>query len=211
MKKIHIINLLEITALLVIPMFSSRLSFIYILLVLGIVLISKRERKERWADYGFKAVEGSKILLAAAIGLSYAVFSNYVQEPLVAKLTGESPDISNFDSVTGNLWAFLGLLAIGWVIGGLFEEFLFRGYLLNRIEQIFSSENLGKWAGILLTSISFSMAHTYQGIGGIINTFIFSAVLGVLFYSVFKRNTWYLILVHGFFDTYGILWIYLGL
>jgi membrane protease YdiL (CAAX protease family) len=209
MKKLHIINLLEITALLVIPMFSSRLSFIYILLVLGIVLISKRERKERWADYGFKAVEGSKVLWAAAIGLSYAAFSNYVQEPLVAKLTGESPDISNFDSVTGNLWAFLGLLAIGWVIGGLFEEFLFRGYLFNRIGQVFSDTVWGKCAAIVLTSISFSIAHTYQGIGGIINTFIFSVILGLVFY-LFKRNTWYVILVHGFFDTYGILWIYMG-
>lgn len=209
MKKIHIINILEVIALLAIPMFSSRLSFIYILLVLGIVLISKRERKERWSDYGFKAVEGSKVLWAAAIGLSYAAFSNYVQEPLVAKLTGESPDISNFDSVTGNLWAFLGLLAIGWVIGGLFEEFLFRGYLFNRIDQVFRDTVWGKFAAIVLTSISFSIAHTYQGIGGIINTFIFSVILGLVFY-LFKRNTWYVILIHGFFDTYGILWIYMG-
>lgn len=210
MKKTTIINLLEVAALIVIPMFSSRLNFIYILLVLGIVLISRRERKERWTDYGFKAVEMPKVLLAAAIGLGYAAFSNYVQEPLVAKLTGESPDISTFDSVTGNLWAFLGLLAIGWIIGGLFEEFLFRGYLLTRVNQVFNSETLGKWAGIMLTSVSFSIAHTYQGIGGIINTFIFSVILGLLFY-VFKRNTWYVILVHGFFDTFGILWIYLGL
>jgi membrane protease YdiL (CAAX protease family) len=210
MKKITIIHLLEIAALIVIPMFSSRLSFIYILLVLGIILISKRERKERWADYGFKPVELSKVLLAAAIGLGYAAFSNYVQEPLVAKLTGESPDISSFDRVTGNLWAFLGLLAIGWVIGGLFEEFLFRGYLLPRINQLFDHQQLGKWVGIVITSVSFSIAHTYQGIGGIINTFIFSVILGLLFYY-FKKNTWYVILVHGFFDTFGILWIYLGL
>lgn len=210
MKKITIINLLEVTALLVIPMFSSRLSFIYILLVMGIILISRRKRKEQWSDYGFKAFEWPKELLAAAIGLGYAAFSNYVQEPLVSKLIGESPDISSFDSVTGNLWAFIGLLAIGWIIGGLFEEFLFRGYLLSRINQLFNHRAWGKWIGIIITSISFSIAHTYQGIGGIINTFIFSVILGLLFYY-FKKNTWYVILVHGFFDTFGILWIYLGL
>lgn len=210
MKKTTIINLLEIVALIVIPMFSSRLSFIYILLVLGIIFISKRVRKERWADYGFKSVELSKLLLAAAIGLGYSAISNYVQEPLVAKLTGELPDLSSFDRVKGNLWAFLGLLSIGWVIGGLFEEFLFRGYLLPRINQLFDHQQWGKWIGIIVTSISFSIAHTYQGIGGIINTFIFSVILGLLFYY-FKKNTWYVILVHGFFDTFGILWIYLGL
>lgn len=210
MKRTTVFSLLEITALLVIPMFSSKLSFGYILLVLGIVLISKRERKERWTDYGFMPVELSKVLLAAAIGLGYASFSNYVQEPLIAKLTGESPDISSFDSVTGNIWAFIGLLAIGWIVGGLFEEFLFRGYLLPRINKLFNNGQMGKWVGIIVTSVSFSIAHTYQGIGGIINTFIFSIILGLLFYY-FKRNTWYVILVHGFFDTFGILWIYLGL
>lgn len=210
MKRTTVFSLLEITALLVIPMFSSKLSFGYILLVLGIVLISKRERKERWTDYGFKPVEWPKVLLAAAIGLGYASFSNYVQEPLIAKLTGESPDISSFDSVTGNIWAFIGLLAIGWIVGGLFEEFLFRGYLLPRINKLFNNGQMGKWVGIIVTSVSFSIAHTYQGIGGIINTFIFSIILGLLFYY-FKRNTWYVILVHGFFDTFGILWIYLGL
>lgn len=210
MKKTTIVNLLEIAALAVIPMFSSRLSIGYILLVLGIILISKHKRKERWADYGFKSVELAKVLLAAVIGLGYAAFSNYVQEPLVAKLTGESPDLSNFDSVTGNLLAFLSLLSIGWVIGGLFEEFLFRGYLLPRINQLFNHRVIGQWIGIIITSVSFSVAHTYQGIGGIINTFIFSIILSLLFYF-FRKNTWYVILVHGFFDTFGILWIYLGL
>lgn len=209
MKKTTVMILAEVAALLVIPMFSSRLSFIYIMLVLAIIFISKYLRKEVFKNYGFKAVEWEKVLLAALIGLAFAAFSNYIQEPLVSRLTGEEADLSSFDRVKGNLAAFLTLLAIGWIIGGLFEEFLFRGYLLNRIDQIFSSPVWGKWAGILLTSYSFGIAHTYQGMGGIINTFIFSLVMGLLFYF-FNRNTWYLILIHGFFDTFGILWIYLG-
>lgn len=210
MERSRLIDLVEIVALLTLPMLSSRISIFYIILVLGIVFIVKHTRKERWSAYGFKAVELKLILLAAVAGLTYAVFTNYIQEPLVARFTGETADLSGFDSVQGNLWAFIGLLSLGWVVGGLFEEFLFRGYLLNRINQVVKNPGAGKWIGILLTSISFAIAHSYQGIGGMINTFIFSAVLGLLFY-LFKRNTWYVILVHGFFDTYGIVWIYLGL
>lgn len=209
-KRTTIINLIEVAGLLVIPMFSSRLSFGYILMVLAIIFISKFRRKEKWADYGFQAVKWPDVLLAAIVGLAFAAFSNYIQEPLVSKLTGEEADLSSFDNVKGNLGAFLTLLAIGWVIGGIFEEFLFRGYLFNRISQLFSNADLGKWAGILLTSVSFALAHTYQGLGGIINTFFFSVIMGVLFYDVFKRNTGYIILVHGFFDTLGIFWIYMG-
>lgn len=204
------IGLVEIVALLILPMLSSRISIFYIILVLSIVLVSRYKRREKWTDYGFKTIKLKMVLLAAVAGLAYAVFTNYVQEPLVAKLTGETADLSGFDSMQGNLWAFIGLLALGWIVGGLFEEFLFRGYLLNRINQVVKNSDAGKWIGILLTSISFGIAHSYQGMGGMINTFIFSVVLGLMFY-LFKRNTWYVILVHGFFDTYGIAWIYLGL
>lgn len=210
MERRLMIGLVEIVALLILPMLSSRISIFYIILVLSIVLVSRYKRREKWTDYGFKTIKLKMVLLAAVAGLAYAVFTNYVQEPLVARFTGETADLSGFDSVQGNLWAFIGLLSLGWVVGGLFEEFLFRGYLLNRINQVVKNPGAGKWIGILLTSISFAIAHSYQGIGGMINTCIFSAVLGLLFY-LFKRNTWYVILVHGFFDTYGIVWIYLGL
>lgn len=210
MERSRLIDLVEIVALLTLPMLSSRISIFYIILVLCIILAARYKRKEKWTDYGFKAVGLKMVLLAAVAGLGYAVFTNYIQEPLVAKLTGETADLSGFNSVQGNLGAFIGLLALGWIVGGLFEEFLFRGYLLNRISQVVKKPDAGKWTGIMLTSISFAIAHSYQGVGGMINTFIFSVVLGLMFY-LFKRNTWYVILVHGFFDTYGIVWIYLGL
>jgi membrane protease YdiL (CAAX protease family) len=191
-------------------MLSSRIGIVYIILVLIIILLSRFLRKEKWTTYGFKAVEPKMLLLAVVTGLALALFTTYVQEPLVSKLTGETADLSTFDNVKGNLQPFLILLASGWIIGGLFEEFLFRGYLLNRINRMFKNPTAGKWIGILLTSISFAFAHSYQGMGGIINTFLFSIVLGLLFYF-FKKNTWYVILVHGFFDTLGIVWLYLGL
>ena len=209
MKKNTLLLLAEVVALLVIPMFSSSLSFVYILLVLGIIFFSKFQRKARWSDDGFKSVEWSNVLLAAVVGVAFAAFSNYIQEPLVSKLTGEEADLSSFGNVKGNLGAFMVLLAMGWIIGGLFEEFLFRGYLLNRINQLFSNPAWAKWTGIFVTSISFAIAHTYQGMGGMINTFIFSLVLGMLYYFL-NRNTWYVILVHGFFDTFGIFYIYMG-
>ena len=209
MKRINAFDLLEIAVLLALPMLSSKLGFLYIVLVLTIILLAMYRRKEKWSDYGFKAVKLDKVLLAALVGVGFSLFTTYIQEPLVTKLTGETADLSMFDHVQDNFGAFITLLAMGWFVGGLFEEFLFRGYLLTRINQVVKYPEAGKWLGILLTSITFGIAHSYQGVGGMINTFIFSVVLGLLFY-IFKRNTWYVILIHGFFDTCGIAWLYLG-
>jgi membrane protease YdiL (CAAX protease family) len=167
-------------------------------------LVSRYLRKEKWSEYGFKSVQLKRVLLAIVIGFGFAAIGNYLLEPLVSKLTGESADLSTFQNVKGNLKGFSELLAVGWIIGGFFEEFFFRGYLLNRINLT----ALSKWIGIALTSVAF--AHGYQGVGGVINTFYFAVVLGWLYYY-FDKNVWYVMLVHGCFDTFGIVYLFLGL
>jgi membrane protease YdiL (CAAX protease family) len=122
-------------------------------------------------------------------------------------LTGKETDLSTFENIKGHVLRLLAMLAIGWVIGGFFEEFFFRGYLFNRINLVLNNKPIGKWLGIILTSVAFAVAHSYQDITGVINTFYFALVLGFLYYF-FNRNVWYLILVHGFYDTVGILFLY---
>jgi hypothetical protein len=209
MKKTDTLNLLEILILLGIPMLSYSLGLAYIILVILIILVSWYFRKEKIADYGFRPVQAGMLLLAAGTGIAFGLADNYLLEPLVNRITGKSPDLSTFANIRGNLAGMFTLLAIGWVIGGFFEEFFFRGYLLNRINLALHSRPAGKWIGIAVTSIAFAIAHLYQDTGGMINTFYFSVILGLLFYF-FKRNVWYAILVHGFYDTVGIIFLYLG-
>jgi len=207
MKNLTLINLAEILVLLGLPMLSPQLGILYVAFALIIILVSRYLRKESWSDYGFRPVEIKLMLLAAVIGMAFALLDNYLLEPMVSKLTGKETDLSTFDNIKGHVGRLMGMLAIGWVIGGFFEEFFFRGYMFNRINLSFSNKPIGKWLGILLTSVSFSIAHSYQDITGIITTFYFALVLGFLYYF-FKRNVWYLILVHGFYDTVGILFLY---
>jgi len=210
MKKTIFIDIAELVVLLTLPMLSSVLSFVYIILALVIIFLSKYLRKEKWQDYGFKSVNFRNILLASAIGIAFAMVDNYLLEPLVNMITGEAPDLSSFDEVEGNLANFLILLAIGWAVGGFFEEFLFRGYLLNRFSTLFSGSSAGRWVGVIAVSISFAFAHSYQDFGGIISAFYISLFFGWLYY-MFGKNVWYLMLVHAFYDTVGIVYLYLGM
>jgi len=60
---------------------------------------------------------------------------------------------------------------------GICEELLYRGWLLNLIGNAVGSV----WAGLLVSSIVFGLAHAYQGRNGIIG----ASVLGVVFGAVF--------------------------
>jgi membrane protease YdiL (CAAX protease family) len=60
------------------------------------------------------------------------------------------------------------------VTAGLCEEFLYRGFAMAVLLHV----GLQAWAVVLLTSILFGLAHSYQGRGGIVMTLFIGLVLG---------------------------------
>jgi len=202
-------TVLELLVLLILPLPFLHLNILYVIFALLITFISKILRKEKWSCYGFKTIRQKELFLAVIIGIIFGFADNFIIEPLITKITGAEPDLSSYAGVKGSISGLTGMLALGWIVGGLFEESFFRGYLFYRFNTVIHNTQLYKWLTIAITSIVFAFAHTYQGIGGIVDTFIFAIVMGLLYFS-FKRNVWYLILIHGFYDTVGIIMLYLG-
>jgi len=60
------------------------------------------------------------------------------------------------------------------ITAGLCEEFLYRGFAMAVLLHV----GLQAWAVILLTSVLFGLAHSYQGRGGIVMTLLIGLVLG---------------------------------
>ena len=60
------------------------------------------------------------------------------------------------------------------ITAGLCEEFLYRGFAMAALAHA----GLTAWLVILISSILFGLAHSYQGRGGIVMTFIVGLVLG---------------------------------
>ena len=200
---------IELIVLLLLPLPFLKLNVLYLIFALVIMLLSKYIRKESWSEYGFRSVKQKQLFTAVAIGIIFGFVDNFLVEPLITKLTGAEPDLSSYEGVKGNIAGLIGMLALGWFVGGLFEEFFFRGYLFNRINSLFTNPVLQKVISILVVSVVFAFAHNYQGIGGIIGTFWFSIIMSLL-YFYFGRNVWYLILIHGLYDTVGIFRLFLG-
>ena len=201
--------LIEIIVLLLLPLPFLKLNVLYVVSALIIMFLSKFMRKEKWSDYGFKSINLNMLLLAISIGVLYGFVDNLFIEQLITKLTGTTPDLGSYESVKGDAGRFIIMLVIGWFIGGLFEEMFFRGYLFNRFQSLIHNQKLFKFITILLTSIVFAFAHNYQGISGILDTGLFAVIMGLL-YFIFGRNVWYLIIIHGMYDTVGIVRLYLG-
>ena len=68
-----------------------------------------------------------------------------------------------------------------WIIvsitAGVCEEILYRGWLLS----LFAATLGSVWLGLLISSIIFGFAHTYQGRNGILGTGVLGAMFGLLF------------------------------
>ena len=60
------------------------------------------------------------------------------------------------------------------ITAGICEEFLYRGFTMAAL----SNTGLQVWLVVFLSSVLFGLAHSYQGRGGIIMTFVVGLVLG---------------------------------
>jgi membrane protease YdiL (CAAX protease family) len=144
-------------------------------------------------------------------GLFFGVFIqlafSIIFDPLIEKLTGTSIDLSNFDTMRGNLPLFFIWLAIGIGFGGFLEEITFRGYLITRLKLIIGDSPLSLFIILLLTSVSFGIAHLYQGWSGVISTGCFAFIFGVIFIQS-KYNLWLPIFTHAFANVVGLGLIY---
>src|SRR5260221_1017048 len=60
------------------------------------------------------------------------------------------------------------------ITAGLCEEFLYRGFAMAVLVHV----GLQAWAAVLVSSVLFGLAHSYQGRGGMVMTLLIGLVLG---------------------------------
>ncbi len=79
------------------------------------------------------------------------------------------------------------------VTAGVVEELLYRGFVLWVLAQW-----MPLWAAVLLSSLAFGLAHSYQGVGGMLRT----GLMGLLFAGLFvaSGSIWLPMLFHALFD-----------
>lgn len=173
--------------------------------------VSLRLRGLRWRDVGFLRPQrwGRTLLIGTLAGAAMEVVSTWITVPLLSRVTGAAPDLSELRPLVGNLGLVLGLLVPMWLLAAFGEEMVFRGYLMSRVADV-AGRTRGAWvASLVLVSVTFGTGHDYQGLTGMIQESLAGLALGAIYLAGGRRLA-LPIVAHGMSNTVAFALIYLG-
>jgi membrane protease YdiL (CAAX protease family) len=86
---------------------------------------------------------------------------------------------------------------------------VYRGYLMNRVADLFGRTRLAWILSLVMVSVIFGFAHIYQGVTGVTENAIDGFLLGLMYLRC-DRKLSVPIIAHGITDTVDFLLIFLG-
>jgi membrane protease YdiL (CAAX protease family) len=206
-----LINVITICVIFILPHTGLIPVFGYSILILFFVWLVLKYSKETFSDIGFnfKQFKLKSILIGSIIAVVTLSFMQLVFFPILENfVTFKETDVELYDFIRENQWQYFFMIIMGWLIGGLYEEIVFHGFIFSRLEKMIP----GKYATAIAftgTAIIFGAYHYQLGADGLINALIVGAIYLALF-LFYKRNLWYSIICHGTYNTIVITMIYHG-
>ena len=85
----------------------------------------------------------------------------------------------------------------------------YRGYLMNRVADLFNRTRRAWIVSLLAVHIGFGLAHAYQGMTGIVDEGFVGLLLGLIYLRT-GRNLAVPIVAHGVSDSVDLILIFLG-
>jgi hypothetical protein len=178
------------------------------LVLLAMAAISLLLRRQGPGSLGLRRVGGVGLVwkMLAFAGL-WSLFQLGVTLPIAAHVSGQQQDLSGFQALEGNLGMLVGLVVLGWTLGALGEEVAYRGYLLTRLHEGLGDGRVALVVGVLVSSVLFGIAHSEQGLIGVVVVTLDAVAWSVL--RLRHHTLWAPILAHGFNNTLGFVTFFL--
>ena len=165
-------------------------------------------RGETLTDYGlFPPASWPRVigvaLLTMALMYAYLVLVNPYVLLALKPWIGSGVDLTRFDGLKGNVGLYVEILPMVWLSAGFTEEFLFRGFLFNRLLMIFGRGPVPFVVAAVIQALLFSIGHIYQGWPGVVGILAISFFL-LAASRVLKGNLWPAIVMHGLIDSLSL-------
>ena len=131
---------------------------------------------------------------AALVGIRIAASGG------VAQLTSEAQEKAKWATTFADvpLWVVLPLS----LFVAVWEEAVFRGYLLGRFKAGLGTHPRGPAIAVAVTALVFGLAHGYQGGWGMAQTALVGAALGAL--TLWRGSLWPAVVAHFSIDAIGL-------
>jgi membrane protease YdiL (CAAX protease family) len=143
------------------------------------------------------------------IGLILELFELFVSQPILVRIIGKKADLSQFSDLTGNLKVTALYILIVWIVAAFGEEMIYRGYLMNRVADLLNRTRKAWILSLIVVHIVFGLAHSYQGLTGVIDEGVMGALLAVIYLRT-GRNLAVPIVAHGVQDSIDLILIFTG-
>jgi uncharacterized protein len=156
-------------------LYGSTIAFQWILT--GLVAWRAFARGLRAEDLGIAGFITPTLLVWSAFGALLLGLFQWFNLRRLGRLSGAVPDFMRklaervLPSSTVEFAPYCALA----ITAGVCEEFLYRGFAMTVLNQA----GIVPWAVVLISSILFGLAHTYQGKSGILGTTLMGLVFGV--------------------------------
>lgn len=179
------------------------------IVILLLMAASLLLRRERLATVGLTRLAGGWHVVLRILGwvALWTLIQLGLVMPALNHLTGRTQDLSEMADVQGSVGLLLVFLLLTWTIAAFGEELVYRGYLPTRVTDALGSGTVAVVTAVVASSVLFGLAHTEQGLVGVVVTF-----LDALFFSALRlryRTVWASILAHGFNNTIGLVALFL--
>ncbi|MGJ1407701.1 lysostaphin resistance A-like protein [Sphingobacterium siyangense] len=175
---------------------------------LAIFLVLRRKGRTL-SDLGIdkKNLSSRAILLGILSALAWVIFMQIIYIPVIKHLFNV-PDYMEYNFIRSSMARLIMTIVAAWIIGGFYEEVVFRGCIQNILEKRLF-KGMGRWLPIVITSILFGLYHLQQDIFAVIAACLGGFYWGIL-YKKWNNNLWVSIISHALFDMITLILIYTG-
>ena len=192
---------------------SGPVTYLGLIISLVFLWITSRLRGASWGDFGLTRPKHWLRTVMMSLGVALAVLGAVILiiNPIMNALPSAGfQDLSRFDYLNGNLPNLMIQLVVIWITAAFLEEFLFRGYLMNRLIDLQGGQTKLAWVIALVgQAVIFGLVHAYQSPVGMFKVGVIGLVFGLSYLGV-GRNLWPLILAHGFIDSMDMVQHFFG-
>ena len=181
------------------------LLWIALLLSLSSVWMSSWIRGVSWSEFGLSRPKRwfRTVLLSIGVYVGFILTFVLIVSPILKFAFPDSiADLSRFEHLRGNLVSLIiNIIVHAFITAGFVEEFLWRGYLINRLVDLQGKKTIVTMImAVVCSALIFGVGHFNQGLMGIVKISLIGLMFGAAF-LIIRRNLWPLVIVHIILDV----------